>query len=710
MSSRRHEAHQQALDLLRLVGYFLTFLYSLLGFAHFFLMQEEYKWVLIYFTAITVLVSVLAASLASRFSEKVSSRLSLLLLIMASTNGLLHLWLSASSFQTTNLFIAIIAIGIVFSNRKLWMIGVGYNWMAWIVIVNAQNMTLTQHFFFAMAMSTMLSWFAHLTRKNLVDMQFALQSERDLALQREKAANAATAAKSSFLVNMSHEIRTPMNGVIGMLDLVSASGLDEDQRRKIAVAKVSADSLLGVINDILDFSKIEAEQLLIEQTDFDLIDLFDSFASTMAYQAHLRNIELVIDVTRLHGGLVVGDPVRLRQILNNLTSNAIKFTEHGEVIVRAIATEHAEGWRLSVSISDTGIGIPQDLMEVLFESFTQADSSTTRRYGGTGLGLTISKQLCQLMGGGIRVDSEVGVGSTFHFDVLLGQASMATDRTELPDLQGLRILVTGDNPSHVTVFRHQLENWGGAVDTAASGKEALSLCEDAEEAGQLYDIVFMDMHMPQMDGKMLAQKIRANSQWHSLKLILLTSSGDEHLNDLQALGFSARFTKPVSIRDLEAVLKTAMTRASDEAVPARHMTAEARELDFKGVKILIVEDNKINQMVLEGLLEDLRIDVTVASDGLEAVELLKTLDYDSLDLVLMDCQMPRMDGFEATRQIRAGNAGQLFTSIPIIAMTANAMKGEKEKCMDAGMSDYLTKPIDVELLEHTLGRHCLTRV
>ena len=430
----------------------------------------------------------------------------------------------------------------------------------------------------------------------------------------------------------------------------------------------------------------------------------------MAYQAHLRNIELVIDVTRLHGGLVVGDPVRLRQILNNLTSNAIKFTEHGEVIVRAIATEHAEGWRLSVSISDTGIGIPQDLMEALFESFTQADSSTTRRYGGTGLGLTISKQLCQLMGGGIRVDSEVGVGSTFHFDVLLGQASMATDRTELPDLQGLRILVTGDNPSHVTVFRHQLENWGGAVDTAASGKEALSLCEDADEAGQLYDIVFMDMHMPQMDGKMLAQKIRANSQWHSLKLILLTSSGDEHLNDLQALGFSARFTKPVSIRDLEAVLKTAMTRASDEAVPARHMTAEARELDFKGVKILIVEDNKINQMVLEGLLEDLRIDVTVASDGLEAVELLKTLDYDSLDLVLMDCQMPRMDGFEATRQIRAGNAGQLFTSIPIIAMTANAMKGEKEKCMDAGMSDYLTKPIDVELLEHTLGRHCLTRV
>lgn len=712
MNISQHEDHRQNLDLLRRVGYFLTFLYSILSLSHFFLMQEEYKWLLISSTSITALVSAIVANRALWFSEEVSSRLVLLLLVMASTNGLLHLWLSASSIQTTNLFIAIIAIGIVLSSRKLWMIGIVFNWAGWIAIVSTQNMTLTQHFFFSMAMSTLLSWFAHLTRKNLVDMQLTLQIERDIALQREESANAATEAKSSFLANMSHEIRTPMNGVIGMLNLVSSSGLNEEQSKRISVAKASAESLLGVINDILDFSKMEAHQLLIEHADFDLIDLFDGFAKTMAYHAHVKGIELVLDVTSLPKGLVVGDPTRLRQILNNLTSNAIKFTDRGEVVVRATALEHLDGWRVSVSISDTGIGIPHDLMETLFDSFAQADSSTTRQYGGTGLGLTISKQLCQLMGGDIRVESEGGEGSTFYFDVLLGQSSEAIDLPDQLDLESRRILVVGDNQASLTVLRYQLEQLGGVVDTVTSGKEALSLCEVAAEADQLYEIVLTDMQMPQMDGKMLAKKIRANDKWSSSKLILLTPSDDEYLNDLAGTDFSASVTKPVSIRDLEVVLKPTTHQTSDELIASNqygHATDEAREGDFNGVKILIVEDNKINQMVLEGLLEDLHIDVTVTSDGLEAVELLKALDHDSIDLILMDCQMPRMDGLEATRQIRSGHAGKAFIGIPIIAMTANAMKGEKEKCLDSGMTDYLTKPINVELFEETLGKYCPKR-
>ena len=484
---------------------------------------------------------------------------------MASSNSLLHLWLSEAPEQTTNIFVTIIASGIVFSDRNYWVTSILFNWIGWIIVNISVEMPLTQHFFFAMAMSTLLSWFAHLARKRLVEKQLALEQERDIAVQHEQVANSATEAKSSFLANMSHEIRTPMNGVIGMIELVSHSKLDEEQKNFIATAKRSAESLMMIINDILDFSKIEAGKLTIELVEFDLEQFFNEWAHDLHFQANAKGLKLKLVNNNIQQTSVLGDPHRITQVLNNLLSNAIKFTQTGTIIVEYELIGLGDHFQLSVAVTDNGIGISDDALLHLFDSFSQADMSTTRNFGGTGLGLAITRQLCVLMGGNITAQSKLGEGTTFKFSVKLA------------------------------------------------------------------------------------------------------------------------FPDPVP---MQAEPSTVQCYAK-----------------LKSLSVLLVEDNFINQQVMLAILKSLEIKVEVANDGLEALSMLSHSQPASFDLILMDCQMPNLDGYEATRRIRAGLAGDILSKIPIIALTANTMNSEREKCLGAGMNEYLTKPISTQTLKLMLAKY-----
>ena len=549
--------------LLKPVAYFFAVLYCALTLAHYFVLQEPFKWVLCAMTLLTALLNGAVALSTAKIPAKRQSLIILILLIIASANSFLHLWFSEASEHTTNIFVTIIASGIVLSNRAHWTASILFNWVGWITISVWLELALIQHFFFAMAMSTLLSWFAHLARKKLVTKQIELEIERDLAIQHELEAKAATETKSAFLANMSHEIRTPMNGVIGMIELVSQTELNTDQKNYLATAKRSADSLLIIINDILDFSKIEVGELTIEFVEFDLEQFFEELIHDQHFHARKKGLTLALSKGDFHHRHVVGDPYRITQIMNNLLSNAIKFTESGGITVHYDLVTLGDNLQLKVEIKDTGIGVSETALPFLFDSFSQADTSTTRKFGGTGLGLSITKQLCELMNGDISVKSQLNQGSTFSFSV----------------------------------------------------------------------------------------RLKPPRQTHKM--------------------------------------------ASKPPVP----------VSFEGLQVLLVEDNEINQEVMLAILKGLDVNVFIANDGLEALATLSHYQRLKFDLILMDCQMPNLDGYEATRRIRAGEAGEIFSHIPIAALTANVMDSERVKCIEAGMNEYLTKPVEIGALKSVLVKY-----
>jgi len=529
----------------------------------------------------------------------------------------------------------------------------------------------------------------------------------------------ATSAKSDFLANMSHEIRTPMNGVLGMLNLLSSSDLSAKQRHQVRLARSSGEALLILINDILDFSKIEAGKLEFESIDFDLRQLFADLAESMALQAQNKGLEIVLDLAKVEQSRVKGDPTRLRQLLTNLIGNALKFTLQGEIVIRAALDTSVQGQViLTASVSDTGIGIPEDKIEYLFDSFSQVDTSTTRKFGGTGLGLAIVKNLCVLMGGDIRVDSQAGAGSCFTFTLQLESSVKAAIVRPRINLDGVNILVVDDNETNREVLHQQLRLWGAIVTEADSGTNALNILNEQPEG--TFPVAIIDMQMPEMDGADLGRAIRADSRLNSTQLIMMTSmseSGDAQF--FANLGFAAYFPKPATTSDLFDAL--AIVLGGGEAMAAAKPLVTHNYLQSLGPhvlnettksvlvnassRLLLVEDNIINQQVAVGMLEGMGFGADIADNGAIAIEMLRNASAATpYQLILMDCQMPVLDGYETTAKIRSGGAGERYRGITIIAMTANVMSGDREKCLQAGMDDYLEKPIDPDLLEDSLIR------
>jgi len=519
---------------------------------------------------------------------------------------------------------------------------------------------------------------------------------RDLAVARDEAL-AASRAKSDFLATMSHEIRTPMNGVIGLNELLLTTSLDERQRQYAEGVRTAGQGLLAVINEILDFSKIEAGQLQLEEIDFDLVDLVESVAEIVAEPALAKELELLAYCSPEVPSGLRGDPSRIRQVLLNLAGNAVKFTAAGEVVVRVTLDDQIDDrYFVRFEVSDTGIGLAQADVLRLFEPFTQADSSTTRRYGGTGLGLSISRRLVDAMGGELGVQSSAGAGSTFWCTLPLEASRDATVTVPRPpsSLTGLRVLVVDDNATNRTILHDQLQHWGAAVDAVDSAERALALLCEAAEAQQPYDLGVLDLCMPDVDGLELAQRIHAEAALADVPLVLMTSGPAVTEAQTRAASIAAALTKPV----LMSRLRLTLERVVGERAAVQPAEADPVSTASRGV-VLVVDDSEVNQLVAAGLLEFLGYTTEVVDDGRQAVE---AFDRRRFDAILMDVQMPVLDGYDATREIRRLENGVRRT--PIIAMTATVTDGERERCLEAGMDDYLAKPIQKDAVLAMLER------